>query len=187
MPGLYFEKGRMEKEMLYIKKANDTDLQEEWLFVKEMPEDENGMTNAWHGISLEAFKDQALPDMIRYEKGIGLPEGMVPETFLFLWLDDCIIGQFRIRHYLNEALRKGAGHIGYCIANKYRGKGYATEGLKLTLQIAKEIVKEEEIYLRVNKNNPASLRVMMKNGGIIVDENEEKFFVRIRKGSISWE
>ena len=35
----------------------------------------------------------------------------MPETFLFLWEDDKIVGQFRIRHYLNDALREGGGHI----------------------------------------------------------------------------
>ncbi len=40
---------------------------------------------------------------------------------------------------------------------------------------------EDEIYLRVNKDNPASLNVMLKNGGRIVGENKEKYFVRIKK------
>ena len=165
--------------MLYLKEAIAEDVEKEWPFVRDMPEDENGLTNQWHGISREAFEAKALPDMIRFSHGVNLPGWMVPETFLFLWNDDEIVGQFRIRHYLNDALREGAGHIGYFIAGEHRGKGYATEGLRLTLNIAKRIVPESEFYLRVNKNNPASLRVMLKNGGRIVGENEEKFFVRI--------
>ena len=38
---------------------------------------------------------------------------------------------------------------------------------------------EDEFYLRVNKDNPASLHVMLNNGGRIVSENENKYFVRI--------
>ena len=38
---------------------------------------------------------------------------------------------------------------------------------------------EDEFYLRVNKDNPASLHVMLNNGGKIVSENEDKYFVRI--------
>ncbi len=38
---------------------------------------------------------------------------------------------------------------------------------------------EDEFYLRVNKDNPASLHVMLNNGGRIVSENEDKYFVRI--------
>jgi len=165
--------------MLSLKEANEQDIEKEWLFVKDMPEDENGLTNRWSGISMEDFRSQALPDMIRFSKGIDLPDWMVPETYLFLWQDDSIVGQFRIRHYLNDALRDGAGHIGYFIGREFRGRGLGTEGLRLTLETARTIVPEEEFYLRVNKDNPASLRVMMKNGGRIVGENEEHFFVRI--------
>ena len=167
--------------MIYLKPANIEDCEKEWLFVKAMPEDENGLTNQWPNISRKDFENKALPDMLRFSKGIDLPDWMVPETFYFLWNDDTIVGQFRIRHYLNEALREGAGHIGYFIGKVFRGKGYATEGLRLTLEEARKIVPENEIYLRVNKDNPASLKVMQKNGGHIVAENEDKYFVRIKK------
>ena len=36
-----------------------------------------------------------------------------------------------------------------------------------------------EVYMSVNKDNPASLRVQMKNGAYIHHENETKFFTRI--------
>ena len=167
--------------MLYVKKANLEDIEKEWAFVRDMPQDENGLTNAWAGISREEFETKALPDMLRFERGENLPDWMVPETFLFLWEDDTIIGQFRIRHYLNDALREGAGHIGQFITKEYRGKGYGTKGLALTLEVARTIIPEEEIYLRVNRDNPASLKVMQKNGGQIVKEDEEHYFVRIKK------
>jgi len=166
---------------ILIKKANFEDIEKEWAFVRDMPEDENGLTNAWHGISREDFEAKALPDMLRFERGENLSDWMVPETFLFLWEDDTIIGQFRIRHYLNDALREGAGHIGQFIAKEYRGKGYGTKGLALTLEVARTIIPEEEIYLRVNRDNLASLKVMQKNGGRIVNEDDEHYFVRIKK------
>ena len=109
--------------MLSIKKANFEDSEKEWAFVRDMPEDEKGLTNAWHGISREDFETKALPDMLRFERGENLPDWMVPETFLFLWEDDTIIGQFRIRHYLNDALREGAGHIGQFIAKVAPARG----------------------------------------------------------------
>ena len=165
--------------MLYVKTANIDDLEKEWLFVREMPADENGLTNTWFQVSREDFETKALPQMIAFGEGQDLPEGYVPETFLFLWDDDRIVGQFRIRHYLCESLRTGAGHIGYCIGKKDRGKGYGTEGLRLTLEEAWKIVPEKEFYLRVNRNNPASLRVMLKNGGRIAAEDAERYYVRI--------
>ncbi len=166
---------------LKLKPANFDDIEKEWKFVTALPQDENGFTNQWHGIDRESFEKNALPDMLRFSKGIDLPDWMVPETFFFLWKDDEIVGQFRIRHYLNDALREGAGHIGYFIGKAFRVKGYGTEGLRLTLQEARKIIPEDEVYLRVNKDNPASLHVMLKNGGRVVAENEEKYFVRINK------
>ena len=165
--------------MLYVKTANQADSEKEWLFVREMPPDENGLTNAWFQVSREDFEARALPQMIAFAEGKDLPEGYVPETFLFLWDDDRIVGQFRIRHYLCESLRTGSGHIGYFIGKDCRGRGYGTEGLRLTLEVAREIVPEDEFYLRVNRDNPASLRVMLKNGGRIVAEDAEKAYVRI--------
>ena len=166
--------------MLLLKAANFQNIEKEYLFVRDMPVDENGFTNPWHGISRADF-DCALQTMLDFDAGWNLPDGFVPETFLFLWNDDEIVGQFRIRHHLCESLRTGAGHIGYFIAKPFRGKGYAKEGLRLTLEIARSIIPEAEIYLRVNKDNPASLRVMMANGGYIAHEDESKYFVRIKR------
>ena len=165
--------------MIVLKKANPEDMEKEWLFVREMPEDENGLTNAYHGVSLDDFRSRVLPEMLAFAEGTNLPEGYVPETFFFLWDDDTVVGQFRVRHWLCESLRTGAGHIGYFVAMPFRGKGYGTEGLRLTLEEARHIVPEEEFYLRVNRDNPASLRVMLKNGGRIAAEDETKYYVRI--------
>ncbi len=166
--------------MLYLKEANMEDIEKEYLFVRDMPVDENGFTNQWNGISREDFNN-ALEAMMDYAKGENLPEGYVPETFLFLWNAEEIVGQFRIRHYLCESLREGAGHIGYFIHKSCRGKGYGTEGLRLILQMAKEIIPEDEVYLRVDKKNPASLHVMLNNGGFIHHEDDIKYYVRIKK------
>lgn len=166
--------------MLYLKGSNYDDIEKEYLFVRDIPFDENGFTNQWHGCTREEF-DEVVRKRIAYSKGEELPEGYVPESFFYLWKDDVIVGEFRIRHFLCDSLREGAGHIGYFIGKEYRGKGYATEGLRLTLELAREIVPEEEIYLRVNKDNSASLAVMLKNGGKIDHEGERKYYVRIRK------
>lgn len=167
--------------MLYLKEANREDAEQEYLFVRDIPLDENGFTNSWHGVARESFEETALKAMLDYSKGVNLPIGYVPETFLFLWEDDRIVGQFRIRHFLNEALEIGAGHIGYFIGKEFRGRGYGTEGLRLTLDAARRIVPEGEIHLRVQKSNPASLRVMLKNGGYIHHEDETSYYVRIQK------
>ena len=81
--------------MIYLKKVCPEDLEKEWLFVRDMPEDENGVTNEWHGVSREVFEAKTLPQMLFFAEGKGLPEGYVPETIFFLWDDDTIVGQVR--------------------------------------------------------------------------------------------
>ena len=119
--------------------------------------------------------------MISYEHPIDMLDWFVPETYYYLWDGDCLVGEFRIRHHLTEALRIGAGHIGYSIRKDKRRKGYGTEGLKLTLQIAKSIVPEEEIYLRVKKDNIPSQKVMLSNGAYIAGVDSEHYLLRIKK------
>ena len=166
--------------MLYLKPANTDDFEKEFLFVRDIPVDENGYINEYHGVNRHGFKI-ALDIIIANSQGEMLPEGYVPMTSYFLWNDDTIVGKLDLRHYLCESLENGAGHIGYYIAPEYRGKGFGTEGLGLIVDIARKVVPEDEIYLRVHKDNPASLRAMMKNGGYIHHEDDESYFVRIKK------
>ena len=166
--------------MIFLKEANFEDIDKEYEFVKDMPLDENGLMNQWHGITYDDFKTKALPEMIAYSKGEQLPIGYVPMTFFFLWDDEKIVGQFRLRHYLNDTLKNGAGHIGYFIKNEFRGKGYGKEGLRLIIDQSKKIIPEDEIYLRVNQDNISSLKIMIYNGGYIASEDDDKYFVRIR-------
>ena len=164
-----------------LRKINKADAFKQWEYTTELPEDENGLTNQYHGITFEDYQGKALPELISYENPVNMPDWFVPETYYYLWDDDQIVGEFRIRHYLTDALRKGSGHIGYSVRKGFRGKGYGTIGLKLTIDEAKKIVPEEEIYLRVNKDNIASQKVMLKNGAYIAGEDDEHFFLRIKK------
>lgn len=166
--------------MLYIKPANYEDIEKEWLFQRRIPSDENGFLNDYYDISREDF-DTALETMIAQSEGEMLPEGYVPQTIYYLWDDDAIVGTFHFRQYLCQSLIEGAGHIGYYIAPEYRGKGYASQGLKLLIDDIKDAVLEDEIYLRVNRDNPSSLKVMLNNGGYIHHQDETKIYVRIRK------
>lgn len=167
--------------MLYLKEANTEDIEKEYEFITATPENENGFSNSAFGCSREKFENEILPRYINNSKGIGLKEGQVPETQYFLWDNDTIIGLFRVRHRLNEALANGAGHIGYGIKKELRGKGYASEGLRLTAEKAWGIIKENEIYMSVAKSNPASLRVQIKNGAYIHHEDDLKFYTRIKR------
>ena len=163
-----------------LRKINTEDAYAQWEYTTALPADENGLTNPYHGVTFDEYLARVLPEMISHEHPVHMPDWFVPETYYYLWDGECLVGEFRIRHYLTDALRNGAGHIGYSIRKDMRGRGYGTAGLK-TLEIARNIIPEEEVYLRVNKDNTASQRVMQKNGARIAGEDESHYFMRIPK------
>ena len=166
--------------MIFFKEINLQDVEKEYQYIVSVPADENGFINDFYNAPRKNFETAVLQPLICQGQGMDLPEGYVPQTHYLLWDDDIIVGWFRLRHYLCPSLINGAGHIGYSIREGFRGKGYATTGLRLMVEKAAKIIPENEIYLRVNKNNPASLRVMLKNGGYIHHEDQYQYYVRIK-------
>lgn len=167
--------------MIELRKPSLETAKKEWKIITEMPEEENGLTNEWHGVSYEDYVNKAIPGWADHEKGLNMKPGFVPDTHYFLWVDDEPVGFISLRHVLNDFLRDGPGHIGYGIAKEFRGKGYATEGLRLTIEKARELpIDTDEVYLSVLKSNPASLRVQQKNGAYIIREDDEYYYTRIK-------
>lgn len=166
--------------MIFLKKINYEDIDKEYEALIKIPENENGFENKYCKISKNEFKNVVIPKLLKNSEGLDLPSGYVPATYFFLWKDDTIIGLFKIRHYLNDFLKNGAGHIGYTILKEYRGKGYATEGLKAAIEISKKLIKEDEIYLSSHKDNPGSLKVQIKCGAYLTGETDEEYFTRIK-------
>lgn len=160
---------------------NLLDIKEQWEYVTALPKDENGLTNPYEGITFEEYETTVLPELMMHENPVGMPEWFVPETYYYLWNGEVLVGEYRIRHYLTEALKVGAGHIGYSIKKEFRGRGYGTKGLAMVLDIAREIVPENEIYLRVLKNNIPSFKAITNNGAYIVDEDETHYLMRVKK------
>ena len=167
--------------MLQLRKMNYKDIKQQWEYVTVLPADENGLTNPYEGVSFEEYEKNVLPTLMMHEHPINMPDWFVPETYYYLWDDETLIGEFRIRHYLTEALKNGAGHIGYSVGKQYRGKGYGTKGLSMILDIAKKIVPEDEIYLRVLKDNEPSYKAIKKNGAYIASEDESHYLMRVKK------
>ena len=160
---------------------NMEDAKQQWEYVTAMPADENGVTNSHEGVSFEDYMDKVLPELMMHENPVNMPDWFVPATYYYLWDNDTLIGEFRIRHHLTEALRTGAGHIGFGIKREFRGKGYGTKGLALTLDLARRIVPEDEIYLRVLKENTPSFQVILNNGGYITGEDDDHYLLRVKK------
>ena len=60
--------------MLYLKEANMRDLEQEYEFVTNTPENEKGFTNPGAGCIKDEFTYKILPGFINAAKGIGIQE-----------------------------------------------------------------------------------------------------------------
>lgn len=95
--------------------------------------------------------------------------GKVPQTTLWLVRGRQFIGEVKIRHCLTPELTRKGGHIAYGIRPSLQGFGYATQALQLALGWAWQNLGLGRVLLTVLASNTASIRVIEKNGGSLVD------------------
>lgn len=108
-----------------------------------------------------------------YSQGIGLKEDLVPHSTYWLVRDDNkILGAINIRHRLNDYLKNIGGHIGYGIRPSERRKGYATEMLGKALDIVRGM-GIKSIMISCDKDNIASGKTIIKNGGVLHSEDSD--------------
>src|SRR5262245_9558929 len=101
------------------------------------------------------------------ERGVNLPPNHVATTFLFAFVGDRIVGRTSIRHSLNEFLHRVGGHIGYVVVPEFRRRGYATEILHQSLEIARNKSGLRRILVTCDDDNVGSIRTIEKNGGVL--------------------
>lgn len=103
-------------------------------------------------------------------QGVRLPAG-VPQLLTY-WLvkeRKLIVGEIRLRPTIPQPYEKYLGHIGYNIRRSQRGKGYATCQLALVLDEARRC-NLAGVMITIMGDNPASVRVIEKNGGKLLQE-----------------
>ncbi len=117
-------------------------------------------------------------DFDNYLKNLDTKEettnGWVPDTTLFCLDKDrnIFVGAVNIRHYLNDKLLKTGGHIGDGIRPSERRKGYATAMIALALDECKKL-GINKVLICCDKNNIASAKTIISNGGVLENEVEE--------------
>lgn len=106
---------------------------------------------------LELLRDQ--------ERGVRVPRGFVPSTFLFAFVGPKIVGRVSLRHHLNDALARVGGHIGYAVVPHFRRRGFATEILRQGLELARTCLGISRVLVTCDDDNLGSIRTIEKNAG----------------------
>lgn len=130
-------------------------------------EPNNGFLNNEYSLSSNDFS-QHLVSLINHSKGINLPEGWVPYSTYWLFVNEKPVGVSRLRHTLNDYLKELGGHIGYAIGKNERKKGYGSEILRLTIEKAVGM-NINKLLLTCTSSNFGSQKVIKKNGGLLID------------------
>ena len=139
-------------------------------------EDRHWYTLAWKpGVSYDDMLD-----MLAREHRGDVPEGRVPATMFYGFVDGRIVGRLHLRHALVERLRQRGGHIGYAVAEKFRGRGYASEMMRQVLPTCTGLGIRELLITCADDNIP-SQKIIEKHGGVLDDkvwDDEDQELIR---------
>lgn len=160
----------------YLRLLSPLDSIEFYELLQHIGKEENAFFNPVRGMSFEEYQDW-LKQQDDWSKGENLPDGYVGQTVFWLMDADVPVGIGKIRHSLTDNSRRFGGNIGYAISSEFRGRGYGTVLLRELLLKADEMGVVEKV-LTVEKYNYASKKVIEKNGGILYDENEYRWFFK---------
>ncbi|MDF2697229.1 MAG: putative acetyltransferase, partial [Labilithrix sp.] len=150
---------------LVLRRARLDDEQEVLRAHREATDVPNFLHHYRDGMSFARY----LEVLAERELGVDLSMDRVPSTLLFAFVGSRIVGRASIRHRLNGRLDRVGGHIGYAVVPQFRRKGYATEILRQSLDIAKNRFGIRRALVTCDDDNVGSIRVIEKNGGVLQD------------------
>jgi predicted acetyltransferase len=124
----------------------------------------------WDG---ESDPEVYFQDALDMQEGRNLGD-LVPASNFWIIAGEEYVGRMSIRHELNDWLRNFGGHVGYEIKASARRKGYASEALKLALNYCRKEIGVKELLVTCANDNVASIKVIEKNGGKLIESKNDQ-------------
>lgn len=117
------------------------------------------------------------------KRGVGVPDGFVPSTMLYGFVEERIVGRLSIRHELTPALRLRGGHVGYAVLPPHRRQGHGRAMMAQSLPFCAALGLVD-ILATCSDDNTPSVRILESVGGVLEstwwDEAEEELVRRYR-------
>lgn len=151
--------------LIELKEASLSDGRDIFEMIMEIGPGENGFVNNGFDLAYSEFPD-FIRDRIALSRGDNLLPNYVPQTNYWLLIDSYPVGVGKLRHSLNDQLRKSGGYIGYSIRPSERGKGFGKILLAELLKKAADL-GIDKVMLTCEPNNVASRKVIEANRGIL--------------------
>jgi|LSQX01.3.fsa_nt_gb predicted acetyltransferase len=171
------------KSAFFLVELDGKEGKEIYEMLQRIGPDENAFNNEVNGMSYEQFKSW-LSLQMKWARGEDLPDGYVKQWTYWLVEENKPVGYGKLRERLTEKSRNFGGNIGFAIDPLSRGKGY---GYILFDMLLIEAPNKgiREVLSTVERNNIPSKLIHEKCGGVIIEENEQRFIFdfsdRIRK------
>ena len=137
---------------------------------------ENKFNNEPFGMTREEFASWC-KKQDAWSRGEMLPENYVKQWTFWIYVNNIPVGYGRLRERVTEQSKIFGGNIGSAVANDFRGRGYGTFLIKSLINYACKL-NIDYVLSTVEKYNYASKIACEKAGGVLVDENSERWFFR---------
>lgn len=150
--------------------------QPEYEMYRDIPAKESGSTNLCNGLPFDVFPSFIESQMARKYQTISPFD--TPTAIYIFYVNDKPIGYAGLRLDIDEKWKKWSGNIFYAVRSSARGKGYGTALLDAMLKEAKNH-GIDEVLIQSSAGNIASQKIIEKNGGKFLSEDEGTRYYKI--------
>ena len=162
-----------------LKELNKNLAGELYEMYQDIPDGENGQTNSAYGLSENDFLDWVNSQVARKDNKIT--EQDTPTQTYILYVDGEPVGYICLRTEIDDNWRRWSGNFYYQVRKSARRRGYGTKMLELGLEKLREL-GFKEVYGKASSGNIGSARIIEKNHGVLIGEDNGAKIYKIALG-----